>query len=162
MAELHRSGDAVHISLDEHEAGLLRSIVREMQQLLQDDATGEDPVLDRLFPDASESREEATAYKAMVGDELKTGKLEGLEIVLATLGDEGAVSEDISLDATERWMIALTDLRLAVGTRVGVTEEMMAAPLDPEDPQVAQLAVLHWLGWLQESLIGTLTSEGNR
>lgn len=162
MAELRRSGEGVHLSFDEHEAGLLRSIVREMQQLLQDDTTGEDAVLDRLFPDASESREEAASYKAMVGDELKTGKVAGLEIVLGTLGDEGPVSEDISLESTERWMIALTDLRLAIGTRVGVTEEMMAAPLDPDDPQVAQLAVLHWLGWLQESLIGTLTSEGDR
>lgn len=161
MAELSRTGDTVHISLDEHEAGLLRSIVHEMQLLLEHEGNG-DPVLERLFPPVSDSEEDASAYEAMVGDELKSGKLESLQIVTNTLGEEGAVEGDISLEATERWMIALTDLRLAIGTRVGVTEEMMAAPLDPEDPDVGYLSVLHWLGWLQESLIETLISEGER
>ena len=161
MAELTRTGDRVRISLEEHEASLLRSIVQEMQQLLAHEGEA-DPVLERLFPAVSDSEEDARAYRAMVGDELKSGKLESLEIVRSTLGEEGAVEKDISLEETERWMIALTDLRLAIGTRIGVTEEMMAAPLDPDDPQVGYISVLHWLGWLQESLIGTLIPGGDR
>ena len=160
MAELARSGDKVRISLDEHEAGLLRSIVGEMQQLLEADGDHRDPVLNRLFPAASDSEEDARSYREMVGGELKTGKLESLAIVQDTLGAQGPVEEDISLEATERWMIALTDLRLAIGTRIGVTEEMMAAPLDPDDPNVGYLSVLHWLGWVQESLIEALIPQG--
>ena len=159
MAELTRTGDKVRVNLEENEADLLRSIVGEMQQLLGSEGR-EDPVLDRLFPAVSDSDEEARAYEVMVGDELRSGKLESLAIVMETLGERGPVEQDISLEATERWMIALTDLRLAIGTRVGVTEEMMAAPLDPHDPNVGYLSVLHWLGWLQESLIETLIARG--
>ena len=47
----------------------------------------------------------------------------------------------------------LTDLRLAIGARLEVTEELMSADVGPEDERAPALVTLHWLGWLQEMLL---------
>ena len=58
------------------------------------------------------------------------------------------------------WLGALESLRLALGTRLDVTEETYAA-LDPDDPQAPELAVYGWLSWLQEeaSRVQALTAR---
>jgi hypothetical protein len=60
-------------------------------------------------------------------------------------------------EEVDRLLALLTDIRLAIGTRLDVTEERMAAELDRDDPDAAALSVLHWLGWLQESVIAAIT-----
>jgi len=61
------------------------------------------------------------------------------------------------------WLRALTDVRLALGLRLGITddtdleEELDAAVLhDPTSPRVGQLSVYAYLTYLQESLVGAL------
>jgi hypothetical protein len=51
----------------------------------------------------------------------------------------------------------LTDLRLAIGTRLDVTEEKMSDDIDPDDPEAAALSVLHWLGWVQGTILEAIT-----
>ena len=51
---------------------------------------------------------------------------------------------------------SLTDLRLALGTRLGVDEERMGAAVDPAGPDAAAMTVLHWLGWVQEGILSAL------
>jgi len=45
------SGDDTVLHVEEHEAGLLRELVRETRTLLEADVPREDPVIARLFPD---------------------------------------------------------------------------------------------------------------
>ena len=57
------------------------------------------------------------------------------------------------------WLATLTDLRLALGIRLGVDEERMGAEVDPSAPDAAAMTVLHWLGWVQEGIIHALQTH---
>lgn len=145
----------VRLSLDRHEADLLRRLAREMRALL-DDGDEDDPVLDRLFPRAYDDDEDERTFRELTEDSLETSKLEGIGILSATLGPDGPVDETLDPEAADRWVRALTDLRVAIGVRMDVDEERMGAEIDPADPDAGSLSVLHWLGFLQQTLLEAL------
>src|SRR5436190_15737280 len=82
-----------------------------------------DPVLARLLPDAyADDPERAAEFRRYTEDELRTGKRAAAQAVRDSLPAEGGrVVLDESL--TNAWLGALNDLRLALGTKLGVTEE---------------------------------------
>ena len=149
-------GPAIRVKLEDHEVGLLMSLLDEMLTLLEGDIAA-DPVNRRLFPDAYDSEEDAEAYRELVGSELRAGKLAAVKEIQNALEERAGDAIELSKDDATTWLPVLTDLRLAIGTRNDVTEEKMSEELDPEDPESAGMLVLHWLGWLQESLLETLT-----
>jgi hypothetical protein len=53
-------------------------------------------------------------------------------------------------EAADRWLRVLNDLRLALGTRLGVTEQ---DELDDQEPAVQ---LYHWLSAVQDLLVGHL------
>lgn len=144
--------NGVRVRLAEDEAELLRRLAGEMATLL-DTQIPEDPVVQRLFPDAHSSPAEAADFRALTQDDLSAAKRAALEVVGGTLAAGGRL--DVTLGATEvdAWLSVLTDLRLAIGTRLDVTEELMSADVDPDDERAPALVTLHWLGWLQERLL---------
>jgi Domain of unknown function (DUF2017) len=147
-------GSRLRVQLDHDETALMAKLIDEMRSVLGSTTT--DEVRSRLFPDAYDDRKEADAYKEMVGGELEKLKLEALSTVENGLGD-GETDVALEADEVDAWLRAVTDLRLAIGTRLGVTHETMENELDPRAPDAAGLAVLHWLGWMQESLLSELT-----
>ncbi|HEV2755028.1 MAG TPA: DUF2017 family protein [Actinomycetota bacterium] len=149
-------GEGLVLYVEEHEAGLLRQLVDESRRLLEADVPREDPVIARLFPDAYEDPEDARSYEEMVGSELRAAKLDGLRMVGESLGQSGDATVELSPELTSAWLAWLTDVRLAVGTRLGVTEEKMGEEVDPGSPDAPAWEVLHWLGWIQESIIQRL------
>lgn len=122
----------------------------------------EDPVLARLFPDAyrldvdPEHAEAAADYRRFTTGDLHEQKAAALRVVQATLPADGGpvVLDD---EAAGAWMTVLTDLRLALGARLGITEELTeelaANPPPPDDPRLPALEVFDFLGWLQETLV---------
>jgi hypothetical protein len=148
----------IHLELEEHEAELFRSLLIEMSTLLEAGLV-DDPIKNRLFPRAYEDDDDEAKYKSLIGLDLEKAKRENVKKTREMLGDIGPV--DVSLDraAVEGWLRLLTDLRLAIGTRLEVTEDDMAAEVDPTAPEGAALSVLHWLGWIQESLLERATIE---
>jgi len=148
-----REGLRIHLDLDE--ARLLRELLSEMKMLLEADLPQED-VTKRLFPDAYEDEAESRAYKDLVGDELRAAKLAALRTVSERLGRRGPLNASLPHEEVDAWLTLLTDLRLAIGTRLGVTEEKMDAEVDPDDPDARALSVLHWLGWVQGSMLEAL------
>ena len=147
-------GGGVRVRIEGDEAELLRQLLAELQMLLEADAPREDPVVSRIFPDAFEEEEDQRAYREMVDEDLRNQKLDATRTVRDTLA--GATLSDDQIDA---WLVTLTDMRLAIGTRLGVDEERMAAELDPDDPSTASMAVLHWLGFLQESIVQAASDQ---
>jgi hypothetical protein len=122
--------------------------------LSENRSISDDPVLARLFPDAYREDGEASAeFRRYTEAGLRAGKRANAEVVLRTLGEGG----EIVLDAeqAQAWLRALNDLRLALGTRLGVTEES-PRQLDPDDPRSAPFAAYDWLTYLQESLVRAL------
>ena len=123
-----------------------------------------DPVLERLFPRAylePEDLDRDAEYQRLVRDDLLEAKLANLDVVTKTL-DRGTVSlrrwtVDLSEEEAGSWLGALNDLRLALGVRLGITEDF-EGDIDPSDPQAPALHVLSYLGWLEENLLDALTS----
>jgi hypothetical protein len=139
--------------LDQAEAELLRQLVEEMQTLLVTENVEEDAIVERLFPNAYESPEDESAFRDIVGDDLRRHKLDALTEVRGALGSRGSATVTLSESSTTAWLTALTDMRLAIGTRLDVTEDSMSQELDHEDPTSSSMLVLHWLGWVQESIL---------
>jgi hypothetical protein len=149
-------GEGVTLHVEEHEADLLRELVVETRLLLDADVPRDDPVVARLFPDAYEDPEDSRAFEELIGSELRSAKLDGLRMVGDSLGDSGDATIEMSADLTSAWLAWLTDVRLAVGTRLGVTDETMGEDVDAQSPDAPAWEVLHWLGWIQESILQRL------
>jgi hypothetical protein len=160
MPDFRPAPDGARLVLDKAEAELLKNLTSEYRALLRGGRTDRgDPVYDRLFPSAYETAEDERAYRDLVGDDLQTHKLEALDRVTSSLE-----ATDITIDGEDfdAWVQTLTDLRLAIGTRLDVDEDRMAAEPDPHDPDTPSLQVLHWLGWIQQGLIearGNITNQ---
>jgi len=160
MPEVNGMGHGtIEVRLDSQEADLLRNLTDEIASVLQPGAPRSDPVVERLFPDAHESRKEARSYRDLVGEDLRAGKKEALKTVETKLGDSGRASLSLGPGEVDAWLTVLTDLRLAIGIRLEVTEETMDEEPDPGDPDGAAKTVLHWLGWLQEMTLAELAEE---
>jgi hypothetical protein len=117
----------------------------------------EDPVLARLFPDAYHEDDQAAAeFRRYTEVGLRDGKIAAATAVLDGLGAGGEIVLDS--EQAQDWLRALNDLRLALGTRLEITEEMheKLADLDPDDPRYPAYAAYDWLSFLQESLVRAL------
>ena len=115
----------------------------------------QDPALARLFPDAYRDDPEAAAeFRRFTERSLRDTKVANASTALETLRRSG---EKVTLTPAEAtcWLGALTDLRLALGSRLGVTEESLEelASLPDDDPRAATYHVYDWLTFLQESLV---------
>jgi hypothetical protein len=120
--------------------------------------TPEDPVLARLLPDAySDDPEAAGEFRKYTEPALRSAKYEVARQMLDTLPEAGGRIQ-LSHDEALSWLKALNDVRLALGVRLGVTEEFEQewAKLKPDDPQWTAYEVYAWLGAVQESLVQAL------
>ncbi len=152
-----KRGGRLLIELDAPEAGALRHVADEMFILLEEESRA-DPVTRRLFPDAYEDEQDARSFASLVGDELRATKRHSLERVRSHLGRAGNARVSLGPDDVQAWLTTLTDLRLAIGARLEITEETMDAPIDSGHPDSLSMAIMHWLGWLQESILETIES----
>ena len=148
------NGDGTfNLDLREEERALIAAIVPDLRGLLADDP--EDEVLTRLFPTARPDDPEAEAeYREMVRDELVSKRLARLDLV-AELA-EATVLDQEQLAA---WMGAVNDIRLVLGTRLGVTEDDEFDDLDEDDPESVARSAYWYLGWLMEHLVEASASQ---
>jgi hypothetical protein len=136
-----------------------------------------DPVLRRLFPDAysdpegtpgpkeaEEQREYSAEFRRYTENDLRAGKRENALAVirsldaLASAGEGGGVLK-LSPGESQQWLGALNDLRLAIGSRLEITDEDdsdLLFHLPDEDPRKPMVMAYLWLGGLQETLVTTL------
>jgi Domain of unknown function (DUF2017) len=119
----------------------------------------QDPVLARLLPDAYRDDPEAAGeFRRFTERDLRSGKVAAAQTVLATL-PAGGGQVRLGPEDAQAWLRALNDVRLAIGTVLGITEdyedELEAASW--ADPRSAYLEVYHWLGYVQDSLVRTLS-----
>jgi hypothetical protein len=120
--------------------------------------TPEDPVLARLLPDAySDDPEAAGEFRKYTEASLRSAKHQAAQDMLATLPLAGGRVQ-LTGDQALAWLKALNDVRLALGVRLGVTEdfEEQWGKLAQDDPQWTAFEVYAWLGAVQESLVQAL------
>jgi hypothetical protein len=178
-------GGGARAWLTEPEAALLRNLVGQVMELVEpqdgelgtprsDDATiaaleamlhepgseqpPTDPVLARLLPDGYRDDPEAAGeFRRYTEPALRSAKHQAAREMLDTLPAAGGKIQ-LTSDQALAWLKALNDVRLALGVRLGVTEEFEAqwSRLKPDDPQWAAFEVYAWLGAVQESLVQAL------
>lgn len=172
-ADLLRSLASQLVELLHDEAALpAESSVDPLEALL--DFSGpttepEDPVLARLFPSAYHDDEEAAGeFRRFTEGSLREGKAAGAAAIVDALEEAGLPPEltedglmiDVELDppTAETWMRSLTDLRLALATRLGIEDgdEDYWDQLPDDDPRGQVYGIYQWLGYLQETLVEAL------
>jgi hypothetical protein len=170
------------VGLDDPEVALLANLAAAVVQLLGADAAAasddpieallgmppgavveapEDPVLARLLPDAyRDDRAAAGEFRRLMDGELRAAKVAALQRVLDDLAAGVNRRRDglrVELDdsGAELWLYALTDVRLVLGTRLGVTEDMdeERSALNPTSPRYLQLGIYDWVTWLQDAIV---------
>ncbi|SFE90588.1 DUF2017 family protein [Blastococcus tunisiensis] len=153
-----RGGDVV-ARLEPAEAGIVALLLDQLEQLLAADAddVGGDPVIARLFPEGHRGEPELAAdYRELTEASLRSDKSDDLAMVRATLPEAGG---EVRLDADQAaaWLRTSNDLRLALGTRLDISEDTEPPEeIDGEEDQ--QLAVYYWLTALQGSLVDALVA----
>jgi hypothetical protein len=151
-----RGGEVV-ARLDPAEAGIVGLLLDQLEQLLDADDVVSDPVLARLLPDGHRNDPELAAdYRELTESSLREGKTDDLALVRASLPTGGGEVR-LDRDQAAAWLRSTNDLRLALGTRLDITEDT-EPPDDPADEQHQQLAVYYWLTALQGSLVDAMAA----
>ncbi len=151
-----RRDGAFDVRLRHWERDLLGSLVTQLRELLTAGsgggaaATAVDPTLKRLFPTAYPDDAGLDAeYQSLVRDDLLERRLAALDLVDETLDADVVTEEQL-----QAWMSAVNDLRLVLGTRLDVSEDL--DEIDPDDPDAPLFAAYSYLGWLLENIVAAL------
>lgn len=168
------------LKADDVERGLLATLVGQVLELVspEDDPWGsdadplarmvgidpdaerpDDPALARLLPDAYSDDEEASSeFRRFTERSLRETKMNHATTVLRALAE---ADHKVTVPTSEvpAWMGAINDTRLALATRLGITEENHERfyDLDEEDPAFVHVHVYDWLTFLQETLVQAVT-----
>lgn len=173
-----RRRGGIRLTLDAGEASVLDHLLEQLVELLEPEGSDahdqldplaamvgigtstevpEDPALARLLPDAYGDDAEASAeFRRYTELSLRESKQVQAQLARATLADSDR--EVLTDEETDAWLRALNDLRLALGTRLEVTEDVEAEraaieALPEGDPRVVMHDVYDWLGYLQATLL---------
>ena len=137
------------IDLPEPERALLGNLAAQLREVLEE--TTDDPSVRRLFPTAyHEDPERDREYQQLVRDELLTRRLAALASLDATLTEERLDEDQLSA-----WLSSLNDLRLVLGTRLDVSEELL--DIEADDPDAPAYAVYEYLGFLLTEVVDAMT-----
>lgn len=163
------------LRVDQVERGLLASVARQVIDLVKpeeipDDADplaaqlgwiegdvglSDDPAVARLLPNAYDDDNDAADFRRFTERDLRQTKVQHASTVLAEVERSG---EKITVSSPESWLGTLNDARLAIGTRIHVSEDNHdeLASLPENDPRAGLFHVYDWLTFLQESLVRCL------
>lgn len=144
LARIRRGRDGRYrLRLPPGERALLRGLPQQVVELV---AAG-DPSTRRLFPPAYLDDQEAEAeYRELMRAQLLDHHRHALEILEQTLDADHLDQEQLLA-----WLSALNDLRLVLGTRLEVTEDMTPPP--PDDPKASLFNLYNYLTWLQTTVV---------
>lgn len=145
----------VLIELTPMERRLLAALLAQYDELvheqLDDGELGGDPAIARLFPNAYPDDPEAAAeFRTYTREGLVERKSANSGLIAAALSASAGDRIAVARDDAERWLPALTDLRLVLADRLGIRED--GDPL----PGNELAEVYQWLGELQWSLVEAL------
>jgi Domain of unknown function (DUF2017) len=128
----------VHVDIPDDLRELLASLAKQLLELIDDPDSADDPGMARLFPPASvDDPMEALGFEQLMGDAIRAGKRESATVLRAT-----ADKSQLTAEETLAWMRCLNDIRLLLGTRLDVTEDVdITASID--DPLTEQAAITY-------------------
>jgi Domain of unknown function (DUF2017) len=135
------------------ERDVLRSLPAQLRQLMTGQDARANPDLRRLFPTAyPDDPEKAAEYDGMVRDDLVAQRLAAIDVMERTI-DSDRLSEEELL----AWLSSINDLRLVLGTRLDVAEDLSELGVTPDDPRAESLALYAYLSILEEDAVAALS-----
>jgi hypothetical protein len=140
------------LRLPDEERQLLQVLPSRLLELLDGvrPEVGVPEELRRLFPPAYVRDEPAEqTYRELQGGGLLEHHLESLRILERT-----ATATHLSDEEADAWLAAMNDLRLSIGTRLGVTEEV--TELDPSNPSYPDWICYQYLSYLQTEAVDAM------
>lgn len=143
----------LRLHLDPVERHVLLSMLDELAPTLESD-DADDPVVRRLYPAGYPDDDEAQdEYRRLTEDTLRRERSDRLALCAGELAGDGPVVLD-DPDVSRRWIQVVNDLRLALGTRLEITED--EPDFDPTDPSEQPRIVYYWLTALQDAVVTQL------
>lgn len=139
------------VKLDPSVRAALVSMTEQLAPLMED----HDPLTKRLFPPAYPAlgfEEAERDYRELVDNALVNHH----RAAFAVLADT-AQADTLSEAELQAWLSTIGSLRLVLGTRLDVTEDM--EPIAPEDERAAEYAIYELLGQLQYLIVEVLAAE---
>jgi Domain of unknown function (DUF2017) len=135
------------------ERDVLRSLPAQLRQLMTGQDVGANPDLRRLFPTAyPDDPEKAAEYDAMVRDDLVAERLAAIDVMERTIESDRLSEEELLA-----WLSSINDLRLVLGTRLDVAEDLSELDVTPDDPRAESLALYAYLSLLEEDAVSALS-----
>jgi hypothetical protein len=139
------------VRLRPNERVLVADLVGQLREQLL--ASTDDPSVRRLFPPAyPDDPERDAGYQVLTRDELLEHRLAALDTV-----EESLDGDELDDEGLRAWMSTLNSLRLVLGTRLDVDEELPA--LADDDPLAPAYAVYEYLGWLLSQVVDVLSRD---
>ena len=148
-ARVRRERNGYAIRLPDVERALLTHLPEQLTSVLTG-LTADDEIpagLERLFPHAHATDRAAEAeYVDANRDELIAARRSSLEIIART-----ASADHVSDDDADAWLGAINSLRLALGSRLEVSEDPPS--VDESDPEYADWICYQYLSYLESELV---------
>ncbi len=163
------------LRVDQVERGLLGSVARQVIDLVKpeepsadqdplaaqlgwiegDVQVSDDPAVARLLPDAYADPDDARDFRRFTENDLRQAKVQHATTVIEEIERSG---EKITVGSPDSWLGTLNDARIAIGTRIQITEDNHEelSHLPEDDPRAGLFHVYDWLTFLQESLVRCL------
>jgi Domain of unknown function (DUF2017) len=146
-----RRGD-FELRLEPGERDVLRRLPDQLRQLIENEDPTSDPAMARLYPPAYlDDPIRNLEYERLAGDDLTSQRLASIGAM------DGSIDADrLSEVQLLAWLGVSNDLRLVLGTRLEITEEMTEDDFAPDDPRTSTFALYAYLTWLVDAIVRAL------
>ncbi len=133
----------------------VRAVLVTMSEQLAPALDADQPMTRRLFPPAYAGEEHARheqEYRTLVDNALVNHHREAFAVIADT-----AQATSLTGPEFDAWLSAIGSMRLVLGTRLDVSEDMVEPA--PDDPEAPEYALYELLGQLQYLMIEVLSAE---
>lgn len=162
LVELVSDGEPAGFATRAKPADAFDALVADLQADPDEPEVSEDPVLKRLFPSAYPNDPAAASdFRRFTERDRRVQKVAEAQVVLDRLEATALGAHDLKIprEETDAWLRTLTSIRLAVATRLGISDAVTAeqlAELPEDDPRSFLVSVYDWLGFAQETMVNAL------
>jgi Domain of unknown function (DUF2017) len=115
----------------------------------------DDPALERLAPTVYADPDLESEYQGFTATDLDASRRAAIEEALKTVDDK-----KISVQTAELWMRTFNDLRLVLGTQLGVDEDWRDE-MEADDPRAERYFLYRFLTEVVGSIVYALYEQGN-
>lgn len=152
--------DGVLVRFDAEEAEVLRAWFDQLEILIDEPGALGPEVARRLAPvaypeDPLAEDEYQQLNELFTGQERRDALRTVRQVLESSGGRGGAVRAVVSTDDAEAWLMSVNHLRLALGTALGVEQDVDPA-VDPGDPDFPLYAGYMQLGFLLEGMLAAV------